>query len=172
MNKSKIQKITISALFAALTYVATMILKIPTPGTSGYIHLGDALVILCGVFLGPVYGFLAAGIGSALSDLLGGYFLYVPATFLIKGITAAVVAIIYRKSIKVIKLPAIRCVLCGLFSTLIVVVGYFTFELFIYGPAAAASIPANIIQGFSGLVISSLLIPLLLKVPVFNDLTR
>src|SRR5574344_1143290 len=83
MNRSKIQKITITALFAALTFVATMVIKIPTPGTSGYIHPGDALVILSGVFLGPVYGFLAAGLGSMLSDLLGGYFLYAPVTFLI-----------------------------------------------------------------------------------------
>lgn len=69
-----------TALFAALACVATMSIRIPTPGTGGYIHPGDAIVILSGVVLGPGYGFLAAGIGSALSDLIGGYFVYVPIT--------------------------------------------------------------------------------------------
>ena len=35
-----------TALFAALACVATMSIRIPTPGTGGYIHPGDAIVIL------------------------------------------------------------------------------------------------------------------------------
>ena len=72
--KFNTQKLVLTALFAALTCVATMIIRIPTPGTGGYIHPGDALVILSGIILGPLYGFLAAGLGSCLSDFLGGYF--------------------------------------------------------------------------------------------------
>ena len=44
-----------TALFAALACVATMSIRIPTPGTGGYIHPGDAIVILAGIILGPVY---------------------------------------------------------------------------------------------------------------------
>ena len=58
------KKLVLSALFAALACVATMSIRIPTPGTGGYIHPGDAIVILCGVFLDPVSAFLAAGIGN------------------------------------------------------------------------------------------------------------
>ena len=79
-----LKKLVMAALFAALACVATMSIKIPTPGTSGYIHPGDAIVILAGVVLGPAWGFLAGGIGSAMADLLGGYFVYVPITFVIK----------------------------------------------------------------------------------------
>ena len=49
MNKS-LKKLVMAALFAALSCVATYIIKIPTPGTGGYIHPGDAIVILSGVF--------------------------------------------------------------------------------------------------------------------------
>ena len=77
MNNN-LKKLILAALFAALSCVATMSIRIPTPGTGGYIHPGDAIVILSGVILGPVWGFLAGGIGSALSDLIGGYFVYVP----------------------------------------------------------------------------------------------
>ena len=65
MNHST-KKIILAALFAALVCVATMSIRIPTIGTGGYIHPGDAIVILCGVILGPVWGFLAAGIGSCI----------------------------------------------------------------------------------------------------------
>ena len=83
--KDNTKKIILTALFAALACAATMSVRIPTPGTGGYIHPGDAIVILCGVILGPVYGFLGAGIGSCMSDLLGGYLNYVPITFVIKA---------------------------------------------------------------------------------------
>ena len=46
-----------AALLAALTCAATMSVRIPTLGTGGYIHPGDALVILCGIILGPSWGF-------------------------------------------------------------------------------------------------------------------
>ena len=121
-----------TALFAALACVATMSIRIPTPGTGGYIHPGDAIVILAGIILGPVYGMLAGGIGSALSDLIGGYFVYVPITLVIKGLVAG---------------------------------GYFICEFFLYGSGAAASIPANIIQGVGGLIISAVLYPVLIAIP-------
>ena len=57
--KKNFKLLVISALFAALACVATLSIRIPTPGTNGYIHPGDAIVILSGVFLGPVYGLLA-----------------------------------------------------------------------------------------------------------------
>ncbi len=86
-----------AALFAALACVATMSIRIPTPGTGGYIHPGDAIVILSGIILGPVWGLPAAGIGSAMADLLGGYFIYVPITFAVKGIIAFIAGTIYQK---------------------------------------------------------------------------
>ena len=94
---SNLKKIIMTALFAALACVATMSIRIPTPGTSGYIHPGDAIVILAGIILGPVYGMLAGGIGSALSDLIGGYFVYVPITLVIKGLVALVSGLITRR---------------------------------------------------------------------------
>ena len=90
----KLKKIIMTALLAALACVATMSIRIPTPGTQGYIHPGDAIVILSGVILGPAYGLLAGGIGSALADLLGGYFIYVPITFAVKGMIAFVCGLI------------------------------------------------------------------------------
>ena len=89
MTNHKTKTIIIAALLAALTTVATMIIKIPTP-TQGYIHLGDGMVLICGILLGPGIGAVAAGIGSMMADLFGGYMAWVPGTFAIKALTALV----------------------------------------------------------------------------------
>ena len=73
---SKTLKLVISALMASMVCVATIVIKIPIPATGGYINLGDCIVLLSGVVLGPLYGGLAAGLGSALADLLGGYVVF------------------------------------------------------------------------------------------------
>ena len=97
MGSDGIKKTTKAALLAALTFAATMLIRIPVPATGGYVHPGDALVFLGGALVGPLYGFLGAGIGSALADVAGGYMVYVPATFVIKGLAALVTAGCMRK---------------------------------------------------------------------------
>lgn len=163
---SKLKKIVMAALFAAFACVATMSIRIPTPGTGGYIHPGDAIVILSGVILGPVWGLLAAGIGSAMADLLGGYFIYVPITFVIKGLIAFAAGVLYQKVGKTSKSSYAAVILGGVADILLVAGGYFLCEIFLYGTAAAlASVPANVIQGIGGLVISAVLYPILLAIP-------
>ena len=54
MSNTKVRKLTTTALFMALTCVATSIIKIPTVGTGGYVHPGDAFVVLSGILLGPL----------------------------------------------------------------------------------------------------------------------
>ena len=164
-QKERTQKIVLTALFAALTCAATMVIRIPTPATSGYIHPGDALVILCGLVLGPRYGFLAAAIGSGMSDLIGGYFLYVPATFVIKGAIAYLTGIATHRLTDTTRGHITGAVIGGVIDIVLVAGGYFVFEYFIYGAAAAASIPANCIQGVSGLIIASILAPVLCAIP-------
>ena len=164
MNNN-LKKLILAALFAALSCVATMSIRIPTPGTGGYIHPGDAIVILSGVILGPVWGFLAGGIGSALSDLIGGYFIYVPITFVIKGLVALAAGLLYQKVGKNQKSRYIAVILGGVADIILVAGGYFVCEFFIYGAGAAASIPANIIQGVGVLVISCILYPILISIP-------
>ncbi len=170
---SNTKKLVLTALFAALACVATMVIRIPTPGTGGYIHPGDAIVILSGIFLGPFYGALAAGIGSAFSDLLGGYFIYVPITLIIKGAVAFLAGYTYRTLTKRGVKPLICVALGGVIDALLVVFGYFVCEIPIYGAAAAAaSMPSNLIQGAGGLVISLILFPALSAIPDFKNLIR
>ncbi len=160
------RKITFAALFAALTCAATMVIRIPTFSTGGYIHPGDALVILSGIFLGPVYGGLAAGIGSAMSDLLGGYFFYVPVTFLIKGAIAFLTAKAFQFLKSRRKNVWMGILAGGLLDMALVVLGYGIYEAILYGlPAAVASAFPNLIQGIGGLALSIVLYPVLSAIP-------
>ena len=160
------KKMVIAAMVATQASAANMAIRIPTPGTGGYIHPGDAVVILCGIFLNPGAAFLAAGMGSAMADLLGGYFLYVPITFVIKGLVAFLAGHAFRRLSGHLKNRTAAVAVCGLIDVALVAGGYCFCESFIYGTAAAlASVPANLIQGASGLVISTALFPLLAAVP-------
>ena len=78
MKTNQVTKIVLTALFAAMAFVATYIIRIPTVGTNGYVNIGDTIVLLSAWMIGGIYGGLAAGIGSALSDFSAGYGMYVP----------------------------------------------------------------------------------------------
>lgn len=83
------KKIVLAALMAALT-VAGSALRITLPldiaGTTSF-HLGNIMCALSGLLLGPWLGGLAAGLGSAIYDMLNP--LYISEawiTFLFKGV--------------------------------------------------------------------------------------
>lgn len=160
--KTKTQKIVIAAMLAALTCIATMIIKIPSP-LKGYLNLGDCVVLLSGWLLSPLYGFLAAGLGSGLADLISGYGVYVPATFIIKGVMAIAAYFGFRfLQNKVTNISA--RIVSGIVAELIMVFGYYVFEGFLYGfGASLVNIPANAVQGVAGLIIGTILIKIFEK---------
>ena len=165
--RSKIKKIVFAALMAALVCVATMIIKIPSP-LKGYLNLGDGIVLLAGWLLTPGYGFLAAGLGSALADLLSAYVTYVPATFIVKGLMAPIAFVCFKLlSKKIGKLPAY--LIGGGLAETVMVMGYFVFEGFLYGfEASLVNIPANAVQGVAGLVIGTVFIHVFEKLNLKN----
>ena len=157
---SKTQKLVTAALMAALVCIATMIVKIPTP-LKGYVNLGDGLVLATGWMLSPAYGFFAAALGSALADIFSGYVMYAPATFLIKGLMALIAYLISAKSGKRF--------LSGLAAEIVMILGYFAFESFLYGPIpSAVNIPANGMQAIFGLIVGIVL----MKVVEKNKITQ
>ena len=160
--KTKTQKIALAAMLAALVCVATMIVKIPSP-LKGYLNLGDCVVLLSGWMLSPLYGFLAAGIGSALADVFSGYVIYAPATFIIKGMMALLAYFLFFTSQKKCSMVLSR-ICSGLVAEIWMIAGYYLFEGILYGfGPAAVNIAANGVQGLAGLCIGVLLIKILEK---------
>lgn len=158
MKSQHTKRMVLAALFTALVCVFTAIIIIPLP--NGFANLGDCFVILSGALLGPVWGVLAAACGSALADLFLGYTLYAPATFLIKGVMAFVVWLLFCK----LRAPhLVRLIAAALCAELVMVGGYFAFEWVLYGAAAIASVTGNAIQGGIGALAACLLLPLVHK---------
>lgn len=167
MSNKKTKKIVMAALFAALTTVATLI-TIPVPSmTNGYVNAGDALVILSAFLLGPSWGALAAALGSALTDLFYGYYIYIPATFIIKGLMALTAGTILHNSGKKGLLPA---VLASIVAELIMLAGYFGYEALIYDFAGAlGSLFGNAIQAIFGSLAATVLYLALIRIPYIRD---
>ena len=170
-----------AAMLAALTFVATAVIKIPTP-TTGYVHIGDCFVLLSGFVLGPVAGGLSAGLGSMLADLLGGYVVWAPGTFLIKFATAMIAAVIYRLLDKVSNKEGhhafVKAVAAGAVGEAVMIIGYFFYNVVILtvvntgaesvALSAAfmqsfAEIPFNVTQGVTGVVLSSVSLPVVAR---------
>ncbi|MBQ8834253.1 MAG: ECF transporter S component [Oscillospiraceae bacterium] len=91
------KKIVLAALLAALTVVGSALritLPLEIAGTTSF-HLGNIMCALSGILLGPWMGGLAAGLGSAIYDMLNP--LYISEawiTFLFKGAYGLVAGLI------------------------------------------------------------------------------
>lgn len=145
-------------MFAALIFVATAVFPIPLG--NGYANLGDTLIAVCAFFVGPLWGAMAAGVGSALADLFLGYTVYAPATFIIKALMAIIFFFLYKPFAKGKgKIPA--SLLASFCAEVFMIAGYFLFESILYTPAGALpNIMGNSIQGVVGCVCSAVLISL------------
>ncbi|MCL2497281.1 MAG: ECF transporter S component [Symbiobacteriaceae bacterium] len=147
-----------AALFAALVTVATVVVAIPLPG-QGYANLGDGVVILTGCLLGPLWGGLAAAVGSLLADIYLGFALYAVASFMIKGLMAVVAYFVYTWLFKLSKKAILAVVSASLLGEVIMVGGYYLFEERLWdGVVALASLPGNILQGGVGVMTASLIL--------------
>lgn len=160
-NTNRVRTLTLAGMLAALIFVATSFFKLPVSLTQGYIHLGDGFILLGAALLGSP-AIIAAALGSALADLLGGYTVYILPTFLIKGAVAvlAVWAMNGRRS-AVLRLAGL------LLSETVMVLGYFLVEWLVLGYGLAAATGAllpNVMQGISGVVIALVLMPMVQQV--------
>ena len=162
-SNQSVRRLTTAGVLAAAIVLLTTLVSIPMPGGLGYINLGDAGVLLAGVLLGGGWGALCAGVASALSDVLLGWGVYAPATFLIKGAVALIVGTLFVRTDKKIRYAFFYI------AALVVPIGYFFYESLLYGSAAALpNIPFNALQCIIGAVVAHVLTALLQKTKFFS----
>ena len=145
-------------IFGAFTCVVTIVIAFPIPATNGFINIGDAVVMITGLMFGPIIGGIAGGIGSSLADLFLGYAIYAPATLIIKGLEGFFVGLIAnpKKNHK----WNYRDFIAVLVGGFIMIIGYFLYEVMIFGlPSALYEFILNsIIQFGLGSVIALIFI--------------
>lgn len=140
MNATRLRRLCQCAIFAAVIYVFTAYLHVPS--FNGYTHIGDGFLYLAASLLPTGYAAAAGAVGAGLADLLSGYSIWAPATLVIKALTACFFtsrapSFLCRRNLWAL-LPA--AALCG--------AGYYLYECAITGnfAAPAAGIPGYLIQ--------------------------
>lgn len=158
-RKSMIKQLTITALFTAVIFVATSFIKFPI--ALGYIHLGDVFIMLASFMLPPFYAVISAVVGSVLADLLAGFAIYMPITFLAKGLMALIASLFFYK-----KTTLLKYILGSVLSSIAMVVCYFIFEGFVYGWApAVANLPMQFVQPAVAILVGGAMIFSFKKIP-------
>lgn len=141
-NKLSVRTICFTAIMASLIFVFTFTFKIPL-GT-GYTHIGDSIIFLSVAILGAKKSSLAAGIGAALADIIGGFPAWALPSFFIKAIMVLTCGVFAEKLIKNKFVGYIvGTVLGGIFQ----IAAYTAVKLILYDKAyALTTLPELIIQ--------------------------
>jgi len=174
MKNNPTFKTVLTALFAALICVATMLVQIPIPATGGYANLGDSVILMCAFLMNPLHAVIAAGLGSMLADLLAGYMSYAPGTLIIKAGVALIAAAIFNRTGR--NTSAHKALACMVISAAIaeafMVLGYFFYEAVCLGigSGASAAILGNVGQGVVSTVIACVVTPALSRSPEVREL--
>ena len=135
----QIRRLVLTGLFAALIYLFTSIVKIPTG--QGYTHAGDGMIFLAASILPTPYAVAAGAIGGALADGLTGFYIWMPATIVIKALTALFFS---NKKETIIN---IRNLLGIIPSLVLCVVGYSLYEgIFMANNISWGAISAGFVQ--------------------------
>lgn len=175
MIKKQTQKITLCAIAAALTFLVTAFIPVKIPlFTQGYFNLGDSILITASLFVGGIYGGLAGGIGAALADIVLGFGVYAPATFIIKFLMGIAAFYTFKLTNKLASHLRVLAILSSaLVAELIMVSGYFLFEVAIYGLATSiADILGNASQGFFNLIATTFIYEIINRTKIFNKLIK
>lgn len=148
MKEMKTDVMVKYAMLIGLTTVMTMVIQIPTPGTNGYLNLGDMVVFMGALILGPKGGLIVGGLGSSMADVLLGYSHYAPITLIVKGLEGYIAGRLFETKLGQ-KTPLLVTTIGGIWMAF----GYYFAEIFMYGSKAAlASVPGNLLQGIVGAV--------------------
>jgi uncharacterized membrane protein len=149
-------KIAVSAIFAALVFVATYSFVISIPATSGYFNLGETVIYVAALLFGPLVGAISGGVGAMIADILLGP-QFAPGTLVIKGIEGTIVGLL---NFRLLKYTQNRTLVAGIsifLGGLEMVAGYFIYEQLVLGyPLAVAltEVPFNLVQMAVGLIIA------------------
>lgn len=194
MKNENLQKLAMTGVFAALSYVVFTFLqvKIPLPGGDATsIHLGNAVCVVGALVLGGFFGGIGGAIGMTIGDLLDPvYVVYAPKTFILKlgiGLITGLIAhrighITRTNDRKKIFFWALFSSIGGLLFNVIFdpMFGYF-YKLYIIGkPAAEVTLTFNILSTSINAVTSTIvsvtvymaLLPALKKTGFFTQIGK
>lgn len=161
-NGNDLLRLTTAAVATALVFLFTFLIRVPT--VLGYIHLGDAFVLLYAAVSGDPLALLVGALGEGLADVAGGYFQYAPATMLIKALIALPVFWNARReraerrdADAPHRILSVRTFLWSLLSVPVTLGGYFLVDYLLSGAYAFAALWTNGIQAVGSILVFAVL---------------
>ncbi len=152
---SRLRLLTVSALCIALVTLATMAITVPVPATQGYVNVGDSVIFLVALLLGPRLALLAGGVGSALADILLGATMWAPWTLAIKGLEGLLVGVIGHRAFQQAGRLTPLTLLAILAGGVWMMFGYFVAGSVLWDyRAALAEVPGSIVQAVGSAAIA------------------
>ncbi len=145
-----------AAVFAALTCVATLMLVVSIPATTGYFNVGETVIYTAALLFGPLVGGIAGGAGAAIADMIG-FVQFAPGTLIIKGVEGVLVGALHKKIQRRTRSLSLSATVSVIMGGLEMIAGYFLYEQLALGyPFAVAlgEVPFNILQMLVGLAIA------------------
>ena len=146
-SQNTVHTLVVNGLSIALVFSATMFINIRLPfaPNGGLIHLGNLPLFIFAVLYGRKTGFVAGAFGMGLFDLISGWALWAPFTFVICGLIGYAVGFVAEHN----RENKLSLLLASLILALIIkIAGYYAAEGLLYGNwiVPATSIPGNVLQ--------------------------
>lgn len=153
MKNKNTMRIVLSSMFIALVVVATFI-NVPFPGAvGGLVHLGTLMLLIIAMRFGKYFGAIAGGIGMTIFDVLGGWLIWAPGTFVVRLAMGFVIGVVAKDKMGQGKsIP--RNILAWAAGLVIMVVGYYLYEAIFISTfyTALKSVLGNTLQFVIGLL--------------------
>ncbi|KAB1440942.1 ECF transporter S component [Candidatus Galacturonibacter soehngenii] len=160
--QSNLSTLALNGMFIALTLLSTAYInvKLPIASNGGLIHLGNIPLFVCALLFGKRSGAIVGACGMGLFDLISGWAIWAPFTFIIVGAMGYIIGFITEK-----KKGIFYQLIALVFACLIKVIGYYVAEVILYHNiySPLTSIPGNIIQ---------VTLAAIIVLPILNTLKR
>ncbi|WP_236905059.1 ECF transporter S component [Clostridium formicaceticum] len=155
-ENSKTKDLVLTGLLVALVFVATRFINIrlPIQSNGGLIHLGNTMLFMIAIVFGSKKAAVAGAFGMGLFDVLSGWAVWAPFTFIIRGVMGYLIGTISQaggKKGNSFTRNLIAITVGGIWMLL----GYYIAEVILYGNwiVPFGSIPGDIVQVVLGAMI-------------------
>lgn len=168
-ENSKTKDIVLTALLTALVFIATKFINFQLPFSihGGLIHLGNTMLFAAAIVFGGKKGAISGAFGMGLFDLVSGWAVWAPFTFIIRGVMGWIIGRIAHSNGK--NGDSFKWNILGiLVGSLWMIIGYYFAEVIIYGNwyTPLTAIPGDITQIVIGIILGMPLITALKKTKV------
>ncbi len=157
MKKTNLRELTLNGILIALVFIATYFIQIrlPISANGGLIHAGNIALFTIAIIFGKKHGAIAGAFGMGLFDIMSGWFIWAPGTFIVRGVMGYIIGFYFEKRRQNVSY-ALVALLAIITSTIWMLAGYYSVEGLLYGNwiAPIGSIPGNMTQIVIGWVVA------------------